>query len=612
MHVVPNTPTSVVATLTIAASPSEGGIALFNDGGLVTYIPAIASQFGSPSVSLDSFTFNGSDASRVYGLPVDAGYFFAIVALDSSGLHYKSPIGSTPMNPPTGSLVVSDGMLLYTNNGEVWDPQSRKLLHTYKVSNTLVPSVVPDTPQGTTYFMDSSAQYDQRSAMAIRGFDQSTLAETGRLSFTQDPQSYFPIFSTDLLRWGTNGFAFRFSDLGGLTTSNDSVVLVTSSITAASNLNPAPKALTLAPGSVAFGGSDFTLTVTGTGFIPGSTVEWNGTSRITTFVSATELTAVIYASDIAAPGAQQVVVESPGPGGGQSGALSFNVTGTAPGPGQLTLAPGTLTFVSQTVGTKSAPQTATLQNAGQDDITGVAISVAGGDASSFTESDTCTATLTAGATCQVNVVFAPQTAEAASATLSVASSANGSPQTVALNGTAAVPAPFTVGTPPNGSGSSTVTAGQTASYSLVLTPSAGYSGTLSMSCGNIPAHAACTFTPSSLSVSNGSAVNFSLAVSTTDTQAVAFPALLRGTGPLLGLCLLPFWWRRRGSGLSALLCMFSALLLAAIAGCGGGISNPPPTTAPSALKVAPGTYTIQIISTDGMTTAKTPLSLVVQ
>jgi hypothetical protein len=70
---------------------------------------------------------------------------------------------------------------------------------------------------------------------------------------------------------------------------------------------------------LAFGRADFTLTVTGTGFVPGSTVEWNGTPRVTTFVSATELTAVVYASDIAAPGAQQIVVASPGPGAGSGG-----------------------------------------------------------------------------------------------------------------------------------------------------------------------------------------------------------------------------------------------------------------------------------------------------
>jgi hypothetical protein len=295
-----------------------------------------------------------------------------------------------------------------------------------------------------------------------------------------------------------------------------------------------------------------------------------------------------------------------------SAPLSFTVSGTAPIPGSLVLTPSSLTFASQTVGTQSAAQGITLQNPSQVDATGVAVSVAGADASSFTQTNTCTATLAAGASCQVNVVFAPQSAGAVTASISVASTAADSPQMASLNGTGAAAAPFTVSPPPNGSGSTTVAAGQTASYSMVLTPAAGYSGTLSLTCGNLPAHAACTFTPSSLSVSNGSSVNFTVAVSTADTQAAVMLRLLRETGPVFGLCLLPFWRRRRGSRSGALLTFSAVLLLGVIAGCGGGSSSTPPATPPAALKVAPGTYTIQIIATDGVTTAKTPLSLIVQ
>jgi Abnormal spindle-like microcephaly-assoc'd, ASPM-SPD-2-Hydin len=413
-----------------------------------------------------------------------------------------------------------------------------------------------------------------------------------------------------LVRWGTNGFAFRFND--DTSPLANSVVLVTSSITNAGNLNPTPNTLTLAPASLAFGEANFTLTVTGTGFVSGSTVEWNGTPRITTFVSATKLTAQIYASDIAAPGTEQVVVISPGPGGGSSAPLSFTVTGTAPTSGPLVLTPSTLTFASQTVGTQSAAQAITLQNPSQVDVTGVAISVTGADASSFTETNTCTATLAAGASCQVNVVFAPESAGTATASISVASNAANSPQTVSLNGTAAATASFTVGPPPNGSGSATVTAGQPASYSMVLTPAAGYSGTLSLTCSDLPAHATCTFSPSSLSVSNGSAVNFTVAISTADAQPAVLLRLFRETVPVLGLCLLPFWRRRRGSRSGTLLVLAAVLLGGVMVGCGGGSNGSLPATPPSTANVAPGTYTIQIVATDGVTTVKTPLSLIVQ
>jgi trimeric autotransporter adhesin len=199
-------------------------------------------------------------------------------------------------------------------------------------------------------------------------------------------------------------------------------------------------------------------------------------------------------------------------------------------------------------------------------------------------------------------------AGSASASLSVTSSASGSAQTVSLSGTASQSA-FTVAPPPNGSGTTTVKSGQTADYNLVLTPVAGYSGTLTLNCGGLPAHAACTFTPPSLTIANGSPANFTVAISTTDAQANGFSITFRGTGPLLGLCLLPLWWKARKPRRTAVLWILCTLLLAAL-GCGGKSSTPTPT--PSALKVAPGTYTVQVLATDGVTTSKTLLSLIVQ
>jgi hypothetical protein len=60
--------------------------------------------------------------------------------------------------------------------------------------------------------------------------------------------------------------------------------------------NPAPTNSSLSPTSSFAGGAAFTLTVNGTGFIAGSTVQWKGSNRRTMFVSATQLTATIMAA----------------------------------------------------------------------------------------------------------------------------------------------------------------------------------------------------------------------------------------------------------------------------------------------------------------------------
>lgn len=71
------------------------------------------------------------------------------------------------------------------------------------------------------------------------------------------------------------------------------------------------KVTSVSPASVAEAGPAFKLTVLGSGFGQGSTVQWNGSGRATTYVSATELIAQINAADIAATGSASVTVTDP-------------------------------------------------------------------------------------------------------------------------------------------------------------------------------------------------------------------------------------------------------------------------------------------------------------
>ncbi len=74
-----------------------------------------------------------------------------------------------------------------------------------------------------------------------------------------------------------------------------------------------PTTSSLNPNNTTSGGSAFTLTVTGTNFINGSsTVRWNNSNRTTTFVSATQLTANITATDILSAGTATVDVLTTG------------------------------------------------------------------------------------------------------------------------------------------------------------------------------------------------------------------------------------------------------------------------------------------------------------
>ena len=82
---------------------------------------------------------------------------------------------------------------------------------------------------------------------------------------------------------------------------------------AGTGANPVPFiSQPVVPTSVAPAGPGFTLTVKGTGFTSGATVNWNGAALATTFVSGEKLTVAVPAANIASPGTALISVANPG------------------------------------------------------------------------------------------------------------------------------------------------------------------------------------------------------------------------------------------------------------------------------------------------------------
>lgn len=90
--------------------------------------------------------------------------------------------------------------------------------------------------------------------------------------------------------------------------------------------NPAPALTAMSPDSAHRGGAQ-TITFTGTNFVDGARVIWNGTAVAATFVSPSELRATIPANLIATIRGESaaVSVENPAPGGGASAPLPFRI-----------------------------------------------------------------------------------------------------------------------------------------------------------------------------------------------------------------------------------------------------------------------------------------------
>lgn len=121
-----------------------------------------------------------------------------------------------------------------------------------------------------------------------------------------------------------------------------------------------------------------------------------------------------------------------GCGGSGGGGGTSNPT-TAP---SVSLLPTSLSFGNENVNTTSKAQTVTMSNTGKAALDITSIAVGGADPADFTETNNCASSLAAGADCAISVTFAPAAAGSLSASLTVKDNASGSPQSVALTGTA--------------------------------------------------------------------------------------------------------------------------------------------------------------------------------
>ena len=208
-----------------------------------------------------------------------------------------------------------------------------------------------------------------------------------------------------------------------------------------------------------------------------------------------------------------------------------------------------------------------------------------------------TATLTSG-------VATLQTSFAAAGSYSVTATYKGDQNNAASTSSVAtivIAAPdFTISATP---ASGTITPGQTATYTFTVSPVGGYAGTVSFSCGTLPAQAACSFSPASVTPSGGSPASTTMTITTATSSAMLnperrsspsltpwFPAGGLALAGVIGLAFAPKRiWRSNQElrGLCWALLLASLSLLAS--GCGGGGNNSPSNPGTPA-----GSYTVSV------------------
>jgi hypothetical protein len=351
---------------------------------------------------------------------------------------------------------------------------------------------------------------------------------------------------------------------------------------------------TLAISGIAIGGtnpSDFAIASNACG--NSLAVGASCTIAITfTPASATTFSAALLIADNATGSPQTVAITGTG------------ATALTP---QATLSPNPLTFPSTTVGVAATSLPITLSNPGTAALAISSIGLTG--SSSFGQTNSCGASLAAGASCTITVSFTPSATGALAATISVVDNATGSPQTVAITGTGAAAggATFTVGSP---TPTASVQPGGIAQFNLLVASVGGsFTNVVTLSVTGLPPGAQASFLPPSVTPGSAGAASVLTVQTATGVARLAMPDR-PGQIPLPLLSLLAglplgFVARTRRfrnvSGRWMLLMLAALALLPALGGCAGGYFGP-----------AAKTYTVTVVGTSGALQQSTTISLTVQ
>jgi trimeric autotransporter adhesin len=228
---------------------------------------------------------------------------------------------STYLDAVGGKITYSAG-LIFSDGGGVVDPSPVPPVTPKLVGRLMNPGGGPSAVDATinrVFFLNQNS-YGVNSRV-ISAFDASRFTQSGSTQLDGLTGDAF-----DLIRWGTDGLAFRTAkDFWGNGTGR--VVLLHGPLVLprSSTPNPVPSISAASPTSVTAPGSNTWVTITGSQFVPGSIVQWNGLSRTTVFVNSAQLRVAIPATDLATPQTANLQVVNPAPGGGTSAQISFKV-----------------------------------------------------------------------------------------------------------------------------------------------------------------------------------------------------------------------------------------------------------------------------------------------
>lgn len=298
MRVVPGRPEAIVVGLGGQTNSLGYGVSLISHGALTSTILATSPK----GTSIDSICFL-SDPRHFYGSNGGQLQRFSII---NDALSVTSSI---TLPQKLGTNFGCDAQYLYGYLGLVYDPVAAQTIGTlpllqYSSAN----SIQLDANAGRALYLTDSNPI-------LQVFDQKTFAALGTLPAAPNSGA-----GSSLVRWGRDGLAYLIS---GTSPVGNYLILFRSSLAVpTSGTSPRPLVQYVSP-VVHQNHANFQLTVTGSNFVPGSVVQWNGSNRTTLFQSSTTLIADIPASDVKNLGTAIITVYTWPQGGGTSNQIKY-------------------------------------------------------------------------------------------------------------------------------------------------------------------------------------------------------------------------------------------------------------------------------------------------
>ena len=264
----------------------------------------------------------------------DPTHFYAYDAYTTGAEFYRYSIGPTGVTLIDGTTLngfggfggklAVDGGLVFGSSGGIVNP------------STTPPSQVAVLPLGsgtssTGLSGGGVIPYQAEAKAFVIGVNTAGTAayyleRFDTQHFTQEQKIQLPgnsVSSLPGIRFGQDGLAYLVPS--STTSQTPQIFLMRGPfvVPAEAATNPVPTLSSTGQATIAVGSGNLYLTVTGTGFLPGAVVLWNGSPRTTTFVDNGHLQVAIAAADLAS--AQTITLASQNPGSGNSNNLTVTI-----------------------------------------------------------------------------------------------------------------------------------------------------------------------------------------------------------------------------------------------------------------------------------------------